>query len=60
MPIVQIALAIRQLAIGEELCVEARDPAFVPDVRAWSRMTGNELTNVEDGEVKRVVVRRTV
>lgn len=58
MPIVQLAMAIRKLAIGDELEVEATDPAFLPDAQAWSRMTGNELCETIDGAIKKVRVRR--
>lgn len=60
MPIVQLAQAVRKLAIGEELEVEATDPAFLPDAQAWARMTGNELCDAIDGAVKRIRVRRLV
>ncbi len=58
MPIVQIATAIKKLQEGEELSVVATDAAFLPDVRAWAEMTGHELVVVEDGAVKRAVIRK--
>jgi TusA-related sulfurtransferase len=59
MPIVQVAIAIRDLAVGAELAVQATDPAFLADIRAWARMTGHELAEVVDGPIKHVVVRKT-
>ncbi|MGE3173177.1 MAG: sulfurtransferase TusA family protein [Planctomycetota bacterium] len=60
MPIVQLAMALRDLEVGEEILVEATDPAFLADVRAWSRMTGHPLDDELDGEVKQVRVRKAV
>lgn len=60
MPIVQMAMALRTLAPGDELLVEATDPAFLADVRAWSRMSGNPIEDEQDGPVKQVRVRKKV
>lgn len=59
MPIVQTALAMRALGMGEVLTVEATDPAFLPDIRAWAEVTGNALDSEEsDGEIKRARIRK--
>lgn len=58
MPIVQLALAVRGMQVGETVRVEATDPAFLADARAWSRMSGHALDAVEDGETKTIVVRK--
>jgi TusA-related sulfurtransferase len=58
MPIVRLALSLRALAVGDRLLVEATDPAFLADVTAWSRMTGHELEQTCDGEVKQALVRK--
>lgn len=58
MPIVKLAMAVRDLAVGAELVVEATDPAFLPDIRAWSRMSGHEIEVLSEGAVKEVRVRR--
>ncbi len=58
MPIVEMATAIRELQPGEVLAVEATDPAFLADARAWAEVTGNALIEELDGDVKRIVVRR--
>ena len=58
MPIVQLAMAIRTVAPGDEVAIEATDPAFLADVRAWSRMTGHAIAQEDDGVVKQVVIRK--
>ena len=57
MPIVRLAQAVKELASGEELVVEATDPAFPADVRAWAEMTGHSIVDIVEGPVPRVVVR---
>lgn len=47
LPIVLTAKAVKSLAIGEELAVKANDRAFVPDIEAWCKKTGNELLSLE-------------
>lgn len=58
MPIVKIGMAIRSLTAGDRLTVEATDPAFEPDLAAWSRKTGHKVIEFEDGGVKRAVVEK--
>ncbi|MFK7740173.1 MAG: sulfurtransferase TusA family protein [Planctomycetota bacterium] len=58
MPIVQLSLAIRRVAVGDQIAIEACDAAFLPDLEAWSRMTGHVLVDVEDGATKRAVIRK--
>ncbi|MCB9890592.1 MAG: sulfurtransferase TusA family protein [Planctomycetes bacterium] len=58
MPIVQLAVALRDMEIGEEVEIEATDAAFLADVRAWSRLTGNELEELDGGDVCRVRIRK--
>jgi tRNA 2-thiouridine synthesizing protein A len=59
LPIVRASQAIKDLAAGQTLEVLATDPGAVPDFRAWSTQTGNELVEhtQEDG-VYRFVLRR--
>ena len=53
MPIVKISKAIRALKVGEQLRVEATDPAFLADVQAWTERMGQRLDKTEDsGPVK--------
>ena len=47
LPIVLTAKAVKTLALGEELSILADDRAFVPDIEAWCRKTGNELLGIE-------------
>ena len=55
MPIVQLAMAMRD---GDTVAIEATDPAFLVDVRAWSRMTGNPIASEVDAAIKHVVIRK--
>jgi tRNA 2-thiouridine synthesizing protein A len=59
LPIVRASQAIKDLAVGETLEVLATDPGSVPDFKAWSIQTGNEVVEhtKEDG-VYRFVLRR--
>jgi TusA-related sulfurtransferase len=50
LPIVLTAKAVKTLAIGELLAVKADDRAFVPDIEAWCKKTGNELVGIETKE----------
>lgn len=42
-PIVSLAAAVKAAAIGGLIELVATDPGCGPDVRAWSRQTGNEV-----------------
>jgi tRNA 2-thiouridine synthesizing protein A len=59
LPIVRASQAIKEIAAGQTLEVLATDPGAVPDFKAWSIQTGNELLEQtqEDG-VYRFVLRR--
>ena len=48
-----VPLAVRELASGESLTIEATDPAFEADLRAWSQMTGHTIEDFERGDVQR-------
>ena len=43
-PIIDIAQAISSLSVGDSLTLLADDPATWPDLRAWARMTGNQVS----------------
>lgn len=58
MPIVRVGLAMRQLAAGEQLTVEATDPAFQPDISAWARKTGHRLVEFDAGPPQRAVLEK--
>ncbi len=57
MPIVRLSLAAKSMRAGEEVVVEATDPAFEMDVAAWSEMTGHELREIQGGEILRARIR---
>lgn len=50
-PVIELAAAIKELAIGEELRLLADDPAADVDVPVWCRMQRQELLarTTEDG-----------
>lgn len=47
LPIVLMAKALRDLAAGGTLLVQADDRAFPEDVRAWCRKMNHELVSLE-------------
>ena len=57
MPIVKLSMAAKEMQAGEEIVVEATDPAFETDVRAWAKMTGHALESFEAGDVQRAKIR---
>jgi tRNA 2-thiouridine synthesizing protein A len=59
LPIAKTAQAMRELAPGDVVEVLATDPGSVPDFKAWSENTGNELLeHTEEGGVFRFVIRK--
>lgn len=58
MPLVKISKAIKGMAPGETLVVEANDAAFEADLKAWARKTGNILVEFADGDVQKAVIRK--
>ena len=46
------------LSVGDSIRIEASDAAFLPDLEAWARMSGNEIVEAVDGDTKEAVVRR--
>jgi len=58
-PILRIAAAIRQMAPGQVLQMDATDPASVPDMAAWSRRTRHAVVGqIETGGVYSFLVRK--
>jgi tRNA 2-thiouridine synthesizing protein A len=60
LPILDLARHIGEVAVGEQLGVEADDPAARPDVQAWCRMRKHEYVGeavARDG-TPRYIVRR--
>ena len=58
-PVVKTAKAMKEMSPGDVLEVLATDPGVEPDMKAWSKQTGNELVSIErlDG-VFRVLLRK--
>ncbi len=46
MPIVKISRAMKGLALGDRLVVEASDPSFGADVEAWAKRMGHDLVEL--------------
>jgi tRNA 2-thiouridine synthesizing protein A len=60
LPVIKTAKAIKELEVGQVLELLATDPGVDPDMRAWTRRTGNELLEIDkEGEVFHVFVRRS-
>ena len=58
MPIVRISKAVKKMTIGQTLVVEASDPAFPSDIRAWIKTMGYELVEFTDGPIQKAVIRK--
>ena len=58
MPIVKISKMIKTMNSGDTLIVEATDPAFKPDLQAWSRKTGHRLLEFTDGDVRKAIIQK--
>ena len=58
MPIVRLSLLMRELREGDCVTVEATDPAFEPDLVAWTRQLGHLLVTFENGDVQRATVQK--
>jgi cysteine desulfurase len=42
-PIIEMAKAIREIAVNQSVILISDDPTTEIDLRAWARMTGNEI-----------------
>jgi len=58
MPIVRLSQAMKQLPAGQSLTIDASDPAFGSDLRAWVEAMGFELVEFVDGPVQKAVIRK--
>lgn len=60
-PVVKTAKAMKAMGAGDMLEILATDPGVEPDMKAWTKQTGNELVSIETqaGGVFRVVVRKS-
>jgi tRNA 2-thiouridine synthesizing protein A len=60
MPIVKLAKAVKELAPGQVILLEATDPGAIPDVAAWSKNTGNPiLSQDKNGSVMRFWIQKS-
>lgn len=52
LPVVKTSKAIKQIEVGQILQMIATDPGAPPDMEAWTRQTGHEMTASyeEDGK----------
>lgn len=57
-PIVELSKAIQAMKIGDILEMEATDPAFEPDLRAWAKQTGNELLSLDSGNPIKATIKK--
>ena len=58
MPIVKVSQTVQGMECGEQLEVEATDPAFKADLEAWVRRLGHRLVEFKDGPVQRAVIEK--
>lgn len=60
LPVLRARKALKALAAGDVLAVEATDPSAPKDFAAFCETTGNRLlASTEDGGVYRIEVERT-
>jgi tRNA 2-thiouridine synthesizing protein A len=60
MPVIDLAKAVAEVAVGDEVVVLADDPGAKVDIPVWCRMKRHELVAVdEDGAGWRFRVRRS-
>lgn len=58
-PVVKVAKAVKDLAIGGVLEATATDPGVLADIPAWARTTGNEVIKIErEGKLVKFQLRR--
>ncbi len=58
MPIVRVSQAMNKIEPGEELTVQADDPAFRADIEAWALMTGHVIVSIDEGAITLARIRR--
>ena len=47
-PIIQLSKAMKSLESGTKLILRADDPATKSDLFAWSRLTGNQVSVIDE------------
>ena len=61
MPVVKLAKAMKEIAVGLTVEATASDPGVLADIPAWCKSTGNELVSMEKGDkIFTFVVKKTV
>lgn len=61
LPVLKARKAMKPLAVGDSLRVEATDPSAVKDFASFCETTGHELVeSAQDGEVYRFLIRKAV
>lgn len=59
MPLVRLNGFLKDVDKGQQVEVQATDPAFLPDIEAWSEHTGNQLISKRtDGNVYIALIRK--
>ena len=59
-PVIRVNEAISDVEVGEVLELLADDPSSKPDIKSWTKRTGQELISIEESEgVFRFLIRRT-
>jgi tRNA 2-thiouridine synthesizing protein A len=61
LPVVKVALGIKQIEIGGVLEAIMTDPGSLSDIPAWARTNGQEILKTEeDGSIIRFYIKRIV
>jgi TusA-related sulfurtransferase len=47
-PIIELGKQISTISSGDQITLYSDDPATEPDLNAWSRMTGNTFSKIEN------------
>jgi TusA-related sulfurtransferase len=50
LPVIDLAKAVRDAAVGDVVTVLADDPAAATDVPAWCRLRGHDYLGAEESE----------
>ncbi|MBV1701840.1 MAG: sulfurtransferase TusA family protein [Hyphomicrobiales bacterium] len=60
LPILRAKKALKELATGQVLEIQATDPGSIPDFEAFCRTTGNQLLeSKQDGKIYTFLIKRT-
>lgn len=59
LPVLKARKALKPMAVGETLLIEATDPSAVQDFASFCETTGHALVeSARDGEIYRFVIRK--